>query len=781
MNTIIASILLYASLYFPMEPKENYIEEVNSGRQYFVEGYNYAASVEGVEGSALRLDGYSNFVEVDMSKYALSDSTLTISFVVAAETYPMMVLDAAQDVWTELIGTIDDTNKSGWAFRLSSQGNYGFQVYVGNSKLACYGTTKLPKYQWNHFVATINVPNKKLSLYLNGTFLRSANIPTGSIKAGTQSLLIGKGREQLTFAGANLNTFNGIIDEVRIDSRIWTSEEIAGLHTDASLDLADRDTIFVNNFYRPRYHAMPAANWTNECHGLIYYDNLYHLFFQKNGNGPYMSRLHWGHVSSPDMLHWTEEPIAIAPDKTYDIKGCWSGAVFVDSVLSNNKPRILYTSVDNAHASISLAKPLSKSLIAWEKDDSNPIIAGTPAGYEADFRDPYFFRNGDDAYIIVGTKKNGVGANTLHKYVNGTWEYVGTFMQGTDAGSCGTFNEMTNVTRMPDGRWLVTATPLDGAQGVRAIYWTGAIQADGTFAPDAYSQQPRVLEMEGTSKWGYGLLSPSIYLHEGKVIAMGIVPDKLPSYQNVMKLGYAHTMSFPRELRLDEQGNVLQKPFSGLEELRTEEHFAARDTLVNGALSLNPIGGRQWEVKTQVVVGENNFRLEFLKTTSNSAKLTYSPQDGKLVLSVSGIQRLSNDNGSFNGNYEMLLPQKPLKGDTLLLDVYFDNSIVEIFVNEKWASSVRVFCSTYNADGLSIFTEGDVRFASIDAWGLGEITTYHPWTTPQRDPDKETDHLGWLPLIQHEQGKKIWQDGQVLIQTTEHVYDMRGQITNKLK
>ena len=48
MNTIIASILLYASLYFPMEPKENYIEEVNSVRQYFLEGYNYAASMEGV-------------------------------------------------------------------------------------------------------------------------------------------------------------------------------------------------------------------------------------------------------------------------------------------------------------------------------------------------------------------------------------------------------------------------------------------------------------------------------------------------------------------------------------------------------------------------------------------------------------------------------------------------------------------------------------------------------------------------------------------------------------
>lgn len=773
MNTIIASILLFASLCFPMEPADNYIEEVNSGRRYFVEGYNYAASVEGVEGRALRLDGYSNFVEVDMSKYDLSDSTLTVSFVVAAETYPMMVLDAAKDVWTELVGTIDDTAKSGWAFRLSSQGNYAFQIYVGGSKIACYGSAKFPKQQWNHIVATVDVPKKKLNLYLNGEFLKSANIPTGTIRHGTQTLLIGKGREELKYAGAHLNTFNGIIDELRIESRIYTAAEIAGLNTDAPLNLTDRDTVFDNNFYRPRYHAMPAANWTNECHGLVYYNNLFHLFFQKNGNGPYMSRLHWGHVTSPDMIHWQEEKIAIAPDKTYDIKGCWSGAVFVDEALTNNRPNILYTSVDNGHASISLARPLTKSLLDWEKDAGNPLISGTPAGYEADFRDPYFFRDGDNAYIIVGTKKNGVGANTLHKYVDGAWQHVGTFMQGTDAGTCGTFNEMTNVTRMPDGRWLVTATPLDGNQGVRTIYWTGSINADGTFAPDEHSRQPRCFEMEGTSKWGYGLLSPTIYVHGGKVLALGIVPDKLQTYYNVSRLGYAHTMSFPRELSLDAQGNVLQKPYSGLADLRTEEHFSAKDTTVSGVLSLLPVRGRQWEVKTKTVVGENTFRLDFLKSGSQSAKLTYDPATGKLSLSM-GISRISNDNGSFNGNYEMLLPEKPAVGDTLLLDVYFDNSILEIFVNEKWASSIRIFCQTYDADGLEIYTGGDVRFAAIDAWGLGEITNYHPWTTPTRDPSKEDTAI---PAIQHDTRthKILSEDGQVLIHTQQHTYNVAGQ------
>lgn len=769
--------LLAASLYFPMEPIDNYITEQNSGRNYFVVGTNYAAAVDGVEGKALRLDGYSNFVEVDMSKYTLSDSTLTVSFACAAETYPMMVLDIAKDEWTEVVSTIDDTNKSGWAFRLSSQGLFGFSAYVGKTMIAAYGSLKFPKQQWNHIVATVDVPGHALNLYLNGELLKTAVISTGTIQHGNSSLLIGKGRKEVKSAGAHLNTFNGIIDEVRIDSRIWSDTEIAATAPSAPLDLTDRDTIFVNNFYRPRYHAMPAANWTNECHGLVYYNNKYHLFSQKNGNGPYMSRLHWGHYSSPDLCHWKEEKIAIDPIKSYDIKGCWSGAVFTDSVLTNGLPRIIYTSVDNAKASISEADPLDDDLLDWAKNPANPIIAGTPAGYQADFRDPYFFRDGDNAYIIVGTKKNNVGANTLHKYVNGAWQYVGTFMQGTDAGSCGTFNEMTNVTQMPDGRWLVTATPLDGNNGVRTIYWTGSINPDGTFAPDAHSAQPRTFEMEGTSRRGYGLLSPTIYRQGDRVLALGIVPDKLPTYYNVGTLGYAHTMSFPREISLDENGNLLQKPYSGLADLRTSEHFSATDTTINGIVSLSPISGRQWEVKLRAVVGTNNFRLEFLKQGTKSARLTYDPNQGTVTLTMSSLSRLSNDGGSFNGTYTMTLPEKPVAGDTLQLDIFFDNSIVEVFVNDKWASSIRVFCQTYDADGLDLNAiGGDVRFASIDAWGLGEITHYHPWMTPQRDPEKEKDDTAFPNAPFTLQNSKILHNGQVLIRTPYLTYTAQGQI-----
>lgn len=769
--------LLAASLFFPMEPDHNYITEQNSGRQYFVEGSNYAAAVDGVEGKALRLDGYSNYVEVNLSRYTMSDSMLTVSFVTAVESYPMMAIDGTQDTWTELISTLSDADRSGWAFSLSSNGHYSFQAYIGGSNSACYGSARFPLQQWTHVAATVDIAARKMSLYINGELVQTANLGGGTLKQGKQTLLIGKGRQEITYAGANLNTMNGILDCLHIDSRVWTEDEIRSVRTDAPLCLADHDTIFVNNYYRPRFHAMPAMNWTNECHGLIYSGGRYHLFFQKNGNGPYMSRLNWGHLSSADLCHWQEEKIALTPMASYDNKGCWSGCVFTDEKLTAGQPRILYTAVNSAKASIAQAMPQDGELLDWEKDANGPIIAGTPAGYEADFRDPYFFRNGEDAYIIVGTRKNGTGANTLHRYQDGQWQHVGTFMQATDAGLYGTFNEMTNVTRMLNGKWLVTATPLGGNNGVRTIYWTGSINPDGTFSRDAQSDRPRTFEMEGTSKWGYGLLSPSIYNDGDKTLAIGIVPDKLATYYNVTRLSYAHTMSLPREIWLDEQNNLCQKPYSGLTALRGEEHFSAADTTINGTLSLEPVQGRQWEVRMRAVVGDNPFRLNFLEQGYQMAKLTYTPATGKLLVTLA-IDRINNDGNNFNGNYEMQLPVVPAVGDTLLLDVYFDNSILEIFVNERWASSIRVFCQTYNADGLSLTTTGDVRFASIDAWSLGSNTHYHPWTTPQRDPSREPQEPEGLRNAEEtpQARKMLTPDGQLIIISNGKIYNALGQI-----
>jgi beta-fructofuranosidase len=152
------------------------------------------------------------------------------------------------------------------------------------------------------------------------------------------------------------------MDDIAVYNSALTADEVAALanNTLASSVAPDFNypsSRYAESLWRPQFHGMPSGGWTNECHGMTYSDGRYHVFFQKNANGPYMARLHWGHISSENLYLWTEEPIAIAPGESYDIKGCWSGCVFTDAQLTGGKPNIIYTAVDNAKAVMAQASP----------------------------------------------------------------------------------------------------------------------------------------------------------------------------------------------------------------------------------------------------------------------------------------------------------------------------------------------------------------------------------------------------------------------------------------
>jgi len=426
-----------------------------------------------------------------------------------------------------------------------------------------------------------------------------------------------------------------------------------------------------------------------------------------------MSRLHWGHISSENLYSWQDEPIAVYPGEDYDLKGCWSGCVYEE----NGTPYILYTAVDNAKATIAKAKPTAitgdEALKTWAKEGI--IINGRPNGLSDDFRDPYYFTAGGKQYVIVGTGKNNVGACTLHRYENGSWTNDGSiFFQGTNANQHGTFWEMPTVTDMGNGRWLFTCTPLGMGTGVRTLCWVGTIGSDGRFTSDGKGVQ--YLEMGGISKEGYGLLSPTIYQHDGKTLLLGIVPDKLATEEN-QKMGWAHNYSLPREISLDANGQLVQKPYEGLQGMRTD--VAAQYTMPAAPFtqSLSPVSGRQIELLGNFTVASGTMGFRFLKSGSRQASLTYDADRGTLSLDLTQLDRVSNDQGVYGGVYSATLPEKPAMGETLTLHVYLDGSIADIFVNDRWAFSVRLFPTNTAQTEAEAFSTASAA-ASVSAWTL---------------------------------------------------------------
>ncbi|MBQ6167253.1 MAG: GH32 C-terminal domain-containing protein [Muribaculaceae bacterium] len=695
------------------------IEETVSHNQYTVTSHLPACTVNGLSGDALRFDGYSNYVKAGLPVSSFNADELTISVVLAAEAYPMMQTDVAETTPTfaTICGNLDD--KKGFALELSSQGDLRFRfgsAYAGGYLFTVNGDSKLPRGKWSVVTVVLDKAGNAATMYLNGTAIGTSRMSRSDMVHSTADFYIGKDKTDLKSGPFLINTFVGLIDDIAIYNDAMTAEQVAGL-VPANPGLPDFNypaERYASSLWRPMFHGMPSGGWTNESHGMTYSDGKFHVFFQKNANGPYMSRLHWGHITSENLYLWREEPIAIAPGESYDIKGCWSGCVYDN----NGTPSIIYTAVDNARAVITQANPVDASLIDWNKQGI--IINGRPSGLSDDFRDPYCFTANGQQYIIVGTSKNGVGACTLHKLEGGTWTNDGAiFFQGGNANQHGTFWEMPNVTDMGGGQWLFTVTPLGMGSGVRTLCWTGTIGVDGKFVPDAGGVQ--YLEMGGISRDGYGLLSPTIFKKDGKTLMLGIVPDKLPTNVNY-NMGWAHNYSLPREISLSADGSLVQKPFSGLTGMRTGT-AVTRNLTLNGTEPLAPVSGRQIELLGEFTVGSSGVMgFSFLKSGNNKASLTYDASSGYLTLDLTTLSRTVNDNGVYDGTYSVALPKKVAAGEVLKLHVFLDGSILDIFVNDTWAYSVRIFPN----DAAQVEAEAFATVstpAHISAWMLDPTST----------------------------------------------------------
>lgn len=86
---------------------------------------------------------------------------------------------------------------------------------------------------------------------------------------------------------------------------------------------------------RGQFHFSSQSGWMNDVNGPVYYRGTYHLFYQHNPHGRDWNTMHWGHATSPDLLHWTQQPVALEPGVHSDVatqpNALFSGSAWVDS------------------------------------------------------------------------------------------------------------------------------------------------------------------------------------------------------------------------------------------------------------------------------------------------------------------------------------------------------------------------------------------------------------------------------------------------------------------
>jgi fructan beta-fructosidase len=145
--------------------------------------------------------------------------------------------------------------------------------------------------------------------------------------------------------------------------------------------------------YRPVLHYTATETWLNDPNGLVYDDGTYHLFYQNNPFANVWGNMSWGHATSPDLLAWTEHPVAIACDELEDV---FSGSIVVDHLNTSGlgtqecPPWVaIYTSAfreaspHHGTQAQSLAHSTDSGM-TWTKFGANPVLTRN----SANFRDP---------------------------------------------------------------------------------------------------------------------------------------------------------------------------------------------------------------------------------------------------------------------------------------------------------------------------------------------------------------------------------------------------------
>lgn len=308
----------------------------------------------------------------------------------------------------------------------------------------------------------------------------------------------------------------------------------------------------------PLLHPRPEAGWLNDPNGIMFVDGRWHVFFQYNPGSARHEDIHWGHVSSPDLLAWEEHPVALAPRPgTTDGFGCWSGVGVVDQ----GRPAVVYSGARDRHG-FSEVVVVHGSADAQDWSGERIVAAGLPADERVTMvRDPFVFELGGRRWAIQGAGRSDVGGALLLYGVDDldAWTEEGYLLTAeapvvSELAPCEGW-ECPQLVRVGDDWVLLVSLWLDG-QPHRGVAWVlGSMELDEATGRPAFSARRTGIIDEGSSFY-----APQAVQSDGsdgqpeRVLLWGwaqeIAPDGVRgrTQADTDEQGWSGMLTFPREL-----------------------------------------------------------------------------------------------------------------------------------------------------------------------------------------------------------------------------------------
>jgi fructan beta-fructosidase len=471
--------------------------------------------------------------------------------------------------------------------------------------------------------------------------------------------------------------------------------------------------------WRPVGHFTPPRNFMNDPNGLVHLGGEYHLFYQFNPEGDTWGHMSWGHAVSPDMLRWTDLPVALREEGGVMI---YSGSAVHDradsSGLCKGRPETclvaIYTGDGHGRETQNIAVSVDAGR-TWRKYEGNPVL---DIGAR-DFRDPkVFWHEPTRRWVMVVAlpdvkKVRFYGSHDLKR-----WEPLSDF---GPAGATEGVWECPDLFELPiEGqgrtRWVLSVNVGGGAPagGTGDQYFVGDF--DGRrFASDAPAGAPARWADHGRDFYASQSFS-SLPEGDRRRVWMGWLSnwdyaklEPTPPWRGMQ--------SVPRELRLVSAGNDLllaQQPVHEVESLRGAPSTAEPGEVAGRRVL--PFSADAFDLDAVLRAGTaRSFGIAVRVGDGEETLVGYDVPASHFFVDRTRAGR-SDFHPSFAGRHSGSLG---LEQDLLRIRLVVDRSSVEAFAGDgRLVISDRVFPRPASR-GVAVFADGgEAELVSLRAWPL---------------------------------------------------------------
>lgn len=529
---------------------------------------------------------------------------------------------------------------------------------IAGAQLLKYKLPEGEETNWHDVLLRFN--GRILELYVDGQ-LRDDEVTVGEIRDWNgQPLLIGAQYKEKEGYGDNAGikpefVFNGLIDHVVLWNRYLSDDEImkySGVET-----LKDGKPDYYSEIYRPQFHFTAKKNWLNDPNGLVYYDGVYHLFFQympPHRPGAYKD---WGHAVSTDLIHWTQTQDHITPHKVW--AGCWSGSAVVDEhnvsgfQQGDKKPVIAFIT-NGGHPDAGLG-PLCTQCIAYSTDggntftyyDRNPVIKNI---YNAN-RDPKVVWDEDTGQWVMSLymdKGCDYGLFTSNDLKN--WKHVSTIT-------------LDGVTECPG----FVPLPVDGDKNNRKWLFFGANGNYKIGSFDGVTFKPETKILRGDYGKNFYAAMTWSNVPDDRCIHIAWMPTK-----RYPGMPYEQQMNFPTEvtLRTTPEGvKAFRIPIREISELYDKEYRWENEVVSKGTNLLRDLTADLYDMQFEIAVQpSSSFDINI-----RGAKIHYNSLKGVISMEGPTVDNKLADLGE--------APLK-IKDGKVEIRILVDRTSIELFGND---------------------------------------------------------------------------------------------------